>query len=77
MSKKLKDIDTDEELWETFLVFDRDGDQRILPEELSHVMKVFGQELTEKEVDDLVNEADTDGKGYISYEDFVRMMRLR
>ena len=36
-------------------------------QELRHVMSSLGEHLTEKELDDMMKEADTDGDGLINY----------
>ncbi len=68
MSKKLKDTDTEDELKEAFLVFDKDGNGFISAAELRHVMTNLGEKLTDEEVDEMIREADTDGDGQINYE---------
>ena len=36
--------------------------------------KTFGETLSDKEIEEIITEADVDGDGYINYEEFVRMM---
>ena len=40
-------------------------------------MTSLGEKLTDEEVDEMINEADADGDGQVSYEDFVRMMLVK
>ena len=47
---------------EAFSLFDRDGDGTITTEELGAVMRSLGQHPTESELQDMINEVDTDGK---------------
>uniref|UniRef100_A0A2I2Y8S0 EF-hand domain-containing protein n=1 Tax=Gorilla gorilla gorilla TaxID=9595 RepID=A0A2I2Y8S0_GORGO len=62
MARKMKDTDSEEEIRETFCVFDKDGNGYISGVELHHVMANLG-----------VKEADPDGDGQVNYE-FVQMM---
>ena len=50
------------ELKETFLLFDKDKDGYISAKELGAVMRSVGQNPTETEIRDMINEVDTDGK---------------
>merc|ERR1719355_49743 len=73
MARKMKDTDTEEELIEAFKVFDRDGNGFISAAELRHVMTNLGEKLTDEDVDEMIREADVDGDGQVSYEEFVKM----
>uniref|UniRef100_A0A914VFN4 EF-hand domain-containing protein n=1 Tax=Plectus sambesii TaxID=2011161 RepID=A0A914VFN4_9BILA len=74
MSRKMKDIDSEQELREAFQVFDRDNDGYISASELRYVMTNLGEKLTEEEVGEMVKEADLDGDGQVNYNEFVKMM---
>jgi len=74
MAKKMKDIDSEEEITEAFRVFDKDGNGYISAAELRHVMTSLGEKLTDDEVDEMIREADLNGDGQIDYEEFVKMM---
>ena len=50
-----------EEFKEAFELFDKDGDGRITCHELGIVMRSLGQQPTESELIDMVNEIDEDG----------------
>ena len=54
-------------------MFDKDGNGFISVPELSHVMISLGEEITEEEVKEMIKEADTDGDGQVSYEDFKKI----
>ncbi|KAL5205958.1 hypothetical protein ABZP36_034167 [Zizania latifolia] len=68
--------DDDEELRESFKVFDKDQDGLISAAELRHVMISLGEKLTDEEVDQMIREADLDGDGQVNFDEFVRMMML-
>ena len=74
MEKKNKEDDTEAEIINTFRIFDKENNGLISNEELFHIIRTFGETLTDKEIEEIINEADVDGDGYINYEEFVRMM---
>ncbi|KAG6785868.1 hypothetical protein POTOM_007455 [Populus tomentosa] len=65
-----------EELKEAFKVFDRNQDGYISGSELRQVMMNLGERLTEEEAEQMIREADLDGDGLVSYEEFSRMMAM-
>lgn len=62
---------TEEQLKTLFRTFDRDGNGFITAAELAHSMARLGHALTAKELNEMIQEADTDGDGQISYSEFV------
>ena len=54
--------------------FDRDGNQKIDHEELKLVMHNLGESLTDDQIHEMLVEADKDGDGFISFEEFRQMM---
>lgn len=77
MTNKMKETELEEQLIETFKVFDRDGNGLLSGQELKYVMAVVGEALTDVEVDELIKQADIDGDGFINYQEFVRMMTAK
>ena len=55
-------------------MFDRNKDGYVDAKELKKVTTTLGQTLTNEEVDAFMAEADIDGDGKLSYEEFVTMM---
>ncbi|KAK1235967.1 hypothetical protein PQX77_000793 [Marasmius sp. AFHP31] len=62
------------EFKEAFGLFDRDGDGTITTRELGTVMRSLGQNPTEVELQDMINEVDADGNGTIDFNEFLSMM---
>ncbi len=56
-----------QEFQEAFSLFDKDGSGTITTIELGIVMRSLGQDPTEMELQDMVNEVDTDGNGEIDF----------
>ena len=68
MAQKVKQTDSDAELRAAFDVFDKDGNGTISADELRHLMKSIGEELTDQDIDEMIKEADKDGDGNIDCE---------
>ena len=75
----------EEPLKEAFRAMDTDGNGFITAEDLrdllesegatsEDVREMIGDDAGEKEVEEMVREADVDGDGHINYEEFVRML---
>ncbi|ELK08324.1 Calmodulin [Pteropus alecto] len=62
------------EFKEAFSLFDKDGDETITPKELGTVMRSLGQNPTEAELQDMINEVDADGNSTIGSPEFLTMM---
>lgn len=62
------------EFREAFSLFDKNGDGYISSKELGVVMRSLGQNPTEAELLDMINEVDFDGNGRIDFQEFISMM---
>lgn len=61
-------------LKDVFDLFDKDKSGSISTAELGDVMRSLGQNPTEAELQDMVNEVDTDQSGSIEFNEFMAMM---
>lgn len=59
-----------------FRVFDRDGNGFITRDELRIAMEMIGENVTEKQVSDMLAIADLDKDGKINYEGLTHLMIL-
>ncbi|KAM3503663.1 hypothetical protein MY10362_004062 [Beauveria mimosiformis] len=57
------------EFKEAFSLFDKDGDGQITTKELGTVMRSLGQNPSESELQDMINEVDADNNGTIDFPD--------
>nr|XP_022330789.1 calmodulin-like [Crassostrea virginica] len=62
------------EFREAFSLFDKDGDETITTKELGTVMRSLGQNPTESELQEMIQEVDVDGNGTIDFDEFLQMM---
>jgi len=65
MARKMNNTDKDAKIKEAFNVFDKDGSGKISKEELRSIMKSLGEDLTDEEITQMIQEADTNGDGEI------------
>lgn len=63
-----------QEYREVFSFFDRDGGGTITSVELGQVMRTFGWNPTEGDLQEMIGEIDQDGNGCISFNEFLYLM---
>jgi len=62
------------EFKEAFSLFDKDADGQITTKELGTVMRSLGQNPSESELQDMINEVGADSNGTIDFPEFLTMM---
>ncbi|KAK8806100.1 calmodulin [Blastocystis sp. subtype 4] len=74
ISQQIKASEDVDEMEEAFAVFDVDKDGYITKSELRQVMNRLGENLTDKQLDAMIKEADKDGDGKINAKEFKALM---
>ena len=74
MVLKMQERDPIEEMKKAFRLFLDDGSDKITFNHLKKVANDLGENLTDEELQEMIEEADRDGDGAISESDFVRIM---
>ncbi|KAJ9074306.1 hypothetical protein DSO57_1003097 [Entomophthora muscae] len=77
MARRLQGCDFEQEQQAAFRVFDQNGDGYISKSELKQVMSSLGEKLSDADLDEMIREADIDGDGQISYDEFSKMMNAK
>ena len=67
----MENTDSEEEIREAFRVFDKENNGYITTQEMRFVMSNLGEKLTDEEIEEMINEADEDDDGRISYDGIV------
>ena len=77
MAKRLKKRKNDEDryLKKCFLFLDRNKNGYISLHEIRYIITHYNEKITEEEIKDLMEEADTDKDGYISFDEFMEIMQ--
>ncbi|XP_012639637.1 centrin-4 [Microcebus murinus] len=75
MSVKMSEKDEKEEILKAFKLFDDDDTGGITLNNIKRVAKELGENLTDGELQEMLDEADRDGDGEINEEEFLRMMQ--
>ena len=72
---KMSERDQIDDIRTAFDMLDFDKTNKITFKNLKQIAKELGEELTDKEIQELINEADTDNDGEVSFEEFVALVR--
>ena len=75
MTIKMADKDTKEEILKAFRLFDDDDTGKISFKNIKRVAKELGENLTDEELQEMIDEADRDGDGEVNQEEFFRIMK--
>ena len=74
MSVKMQERDPVEEMKKAFRLFLDDDSDKITLKHLKKVAKDLGENMTDEELQEMIDEADRNGDGAICESDFVRIM---
>ena len=75
MATKMAEKDSKEEILKAFKLFDDDETGKISFGNLKRVAKELGENLTDEELQEMIEEADRDGDNEVSQEEFLRIMK--
>uniref|UniRef100_A0A8C1D9B5 Centrin 4 n=1 Tax=Cyprinus carpio carpio TaxID=630221 RepID=A0A8C1D9B5_CYPCA len=75
MTQKMSEKDSKEEILKAFRLFDDDCTGKISFKNLKRVAKELGENLTDEELQEMIDEADRDGDGEINEQEFLRIMK--
>lgn len=75
MTAKMSERDSREEILKAFRLFDDDETGKISFRNLKRVAKELGENMTDEELQEMIDEADRDGDGEISEDEFLRIMK--
>ncbi|XGW28990.1 hypothetical protein V3C99_008641 [Haemonchus contortus] len=64
-----------EEFKEAFMLFDKDGNGTMSTKELGIAMRALGQNPTEQQILEIINDVDIDGNGQVEFPEFCVMMK--
>merc|ERR1712216_661034 len=74
MAEKMNQNDGKDELLKGFKLFDDDNTGKISFKNFKRVAKELGENLSDKELEEIIAEADTDGDGEINESEFLAVM---
>lgn len=77
VTPRMQNRDSREEIMKVFALFDDDNTGSISFKNLKRVATELGENLTDEELQEMIDEADRDGDGVINEEEFYRVMRKR
>merc|ERR1712022_30665 len=69
--------DSREEIIKVFRLFDDDETGKISFKNLKRVAQELGENMTDEELQEMIDEADRDGDGEVNEEEFFRIMKRR
>jgi len=77
MTGKMGDRDSPEEIRRVFKLFDDDETGKISFRNLKRVARELGENMTDEELQEMINKADIDGDGEVNEEEFLRIMTYK
>ncbi|VVC41047.1 Hypothetical protein CINCED_3A011778 [Cinara cedri] len=75
MSMKMADKDSREEIIKAFKLFDDNCSGKITFQNLKRIAQELGENIADEELQEMIDEADKDGDGEVSQEEFLQIMK--
>ena len=72
--ERSKDAEIEEEIMETFVEMDKDGDGKINAKDLKYLLYSIGEKFEDEEINEIINETSSTHDGYFSYKDMVKLI---
>ncbi|XP_019395868.1 PREDICTED: centrin-1-like [Crocodylus porosus] len=76
MTQKMSEPDSKEDILKAFKLYDQNGTGKISFENLKCVANEIGENLTDEELQEMIDEADMDGDGEVNEQEFLQIMRM-
>ena len=74
VSRHAREVDPEQELVDSFRVFDKDGTGKLKTEIIRKILRSLKQPFTEDQINELLGQASIDKDDCIKYEDFAKIM---
>lgn len=74
VKRKIKEDEDEKELKELFRVLDKQKKGEVPVGDLRWILKELGDDFTEEEIDEMIADVDTDGSGWVDYDEFAALM---
>ncbi|XP_061454703.1 uncharacterized protein LOC133371367 [Rhineura floridana] len=75
MTKKMSETDPKEEIIKAFKLFEDQESGKISFKNLKRIANEIGEQLTDEELQEMIDEADLDGDGEVNEQEFVMIMK--
>ena len=75
MTNKMAEKDSKEEILKVFKLFDDGESGKISFKNLKRVAKEIGENITDEEIREMIDQADSDGDGEVNQDEFLRIMK--
>ena len=76
MCREFSEQDDERDLINAFIILDRDKDGFLSKKELATALSQLGDGFTEKEIQEIINQVDSDSGGKINFMEFARLMTM-
>lgn len=74
MTAKMSENDTKDDIKKVFKLFDEEGNGFVSVQDLKRVAKELQENMDEVELQEMIDRADSDGDGKVTFEDFYKIM---
>ena len=72
--ERSKDAEIEEEIMETFVEMDKDGDGKINAKDLKYLLYSIGEKFEDEEIKEIIRQTSSTGEESFSYKDMVKLI---